>query len=423
MNSFFASIEQQCDPRLRGRPVAVGGPAGSRAVISAASYEARQFGVRSAMPVMEALARCPELVLVQGDMRKYVDTSRRVFKICGDYTDLLEIYSVDECFMDVTPTLALFGGAWSIALDIKRRIREELGLTCSIGIGPNKTLAKLAAGMRKPDGLTEIPPERVRDVLEELPVEELHGIGDKVAARLRQIGVTTAGALGRTPRELLKRHFGVYGEVLHAMGNGSHNTPVIPYYNQPDIKSVGHSHTLARNTRDWNVLNRHLLRLSEMVGRRLREQGFAGRTVALTVRYSDMHTFSRRRSLPEHIDDGYAIYQAASSILSEQVGNKRAIRLLGVCVSGLAKGSVSWASSPMAEAERFLRRWTRSTTGTASSRSGAQAWWRQGPAAGPQSGSRALVWQALPDWGRDGRYPPGDQRLQLRRLARHGVSG
>ena len=339
MNSFFASVEQQCDPQLRGRPVIVGGPAGTRSVVSAASYEARKYGVRSAMPVFEALSRCPELVLVQADLRKYVDVSRRVFKICADYTDLLEIYSIDECFMDVTPTLAHFGGAHNIAVDLKRRIREEMGLTCSVGIGPNKILAKLAAGMIKPDGLVEIAPEQIRDLLENLPVEKLHGIGNKVAARLRQLGISTAGALGRTPRDFLKRHFGVYGEILHAMGNGECESPVVPYYDQPDMKSVGHSYTLERDTRDWGVLSRNLLRLSEMVGRRLREQGFAGRTVTLVVRYSDMHTFTRRRTLPEHVDDGFAIYQVALSILREQVGNKRAIRLVGVSVSNLIKGA------------------------------------------------------------------------------------
>lgn len=339
MNSFFASIEQQCDPRLQGKPVIVGGPLGSRAVVSTASYEARNYGIHSAMSLTEAFTRCPEVILVQADLRKYVDISRRVFSICSDYTDLLEIYSIDECFMDVTPTLGLFGGAWNIARNLKRRIREELGLTCSVGIGPNKTLAKLAAGMRKPDGLTEIKPENVKDLLENLPVEKLHGIGDKVADRLRSMGISTAGDLGRASRYRLKRHFGVFGDVLHAMGNGTYDMPVVPCFEQPDIKSVGHSHTLARNTRDWNVLERNLLRLSEMVGRRLREQGFAGRTVTLVVRYADMHTFTRRRSLTEYIDDGYDIYQAALSILKEQVGNKHAIRLIGVCVSNLKKGS------------------------------------------------------------------------------------
>lgn len=337
MNSFFASVEQQCNPSLRGKPIAVGGPAGSRSVVSAASYEARPFGVRSGMPVMEALSRCPDLILVHGDMRKYVDVSRRVFKICGDYTDLLEIYSIDECFMDVTPTIGHFGGARNIALEVKRRIRKELGLTCSVGIGPNKVLAKLASGMQKPDGLTEIQPERVREVLESLPVEKLHGIGEKVSSRLKKMGIKTAGTLGRMSVERLKREFGVYGEALHAMGNGNFETPVVPYYDQPDIKSVGHSHTMGRNTRDWNVLSRNLLKLSEMVGRRLREKGFSGRTISLVVRYGDMHTFSRQRSLGEYIDDGYAIYQVALSILAEQSNDKRAIRLLGVSVSNLTK--------------------------------------------------------------------------------------
>lgn len=339
MNSFFASVEQQSDPRLKGKPVAVGGPAGTRSVVSAASYEAREFGVRSAMSVTEALIRCPNLILIQGSMGKYADVSRRVFRICGDYTDLLEVCSIDECFMDITPTQSLFGGARSIALDIKRRIRTELGLTCSIGIGPNKLLAKLAAGMQKPDGLTEIRPETVRALFENLPVEKLHGIGPKTTERLRNMGIFTAGALGRIPIERLKRNFGVYGEALHAMGNGVGDTRVVPYCDRPDMKSVSHSHTLDKNTLDWNILSRHLLRLSEMVGRRLREQDFAGRTVTLVVRHANMHTFSRRQTLSECIDNGYTIYQIALSILRNHIDNKQPIRLIGISVSGIVIGS------------------------------------------------------------------------------------
>jgi DNA polymerase-4 len=338
MNSFFASVEQQCDPRLKGKPVAVGGPAGSRSVVSTASYEARVFGVRSAMSVTEALIRCPDLILLQGSMGKYADVSRRVFQICGNYTDLLEVCSVDECFMDVTPTLSIFGDARSIALDIKRRIRTALGLTCSVGIGPNKVLAKLAAGMHKPDGLTEIRPEEVRDLLENLPVDRLHGIGSKTTECLRNMGITTAGMLGRVPLQRLKRNFGVYGEVLHAMGNGRGDDRVVPYCDKPEVKSIGHSHTLDKNTLDWSVLSRHLLRLSEMVGRRLREQGLAGRTVTLTLRHADMHSFTRRQTISEYIDDGYTIYQVAMSILRDQVDSGKEIRLIGVTVSDLVKG-------------------------------------------------------------------------------------
>ena len=338
MNSFFASVEQQSNPMLQGKPVLVGGSASKRSVVAAASYEVRPYGVRSGMPLMEAWQRCPEAILVEGTMSKYIDVSHRVFQICGEYTDQMEIYSIDECFLDVTHTQERFGGAREIARAIKRRIRADFGLTCSVGIASNKILAKLASGMQKPDGLTEIKQEEVGALLEDLPVEKLHGVGDKLRVRLAKMGITTAGTLGRASKNWLKREFGVMGEALHEMGNGTYDPPVIAYHSEPDIKSVGHSYTLSRNTRDWNVVHRHLLRLSEMVGRRLREHGHSGRTVSLVLRYADMHTFSRQKSIPEYLDDGYAIYLVALSILRQQDRDKRAIRLVGVCVSNLAKG-------------------------------------------------------------------------------------
>ncbi|MEN6371696.1 MAG: DNA polymerase IV [Armatimonadota bacterium] len=339
MDAFFASIEQQCNPGLRGKPVLVGGSLTGRSVISAASYEARAYGIHSAMPVMEAIGRCPDAVLVHGNLSKYTDTAHRVFKICGDYTDLMEIYSIDECFLDVTGTAERFGGAWDVARNIKRRIKSELGLTCSIGIAQNKMLSKLASGMGKPDGLMEIKKDDVEALLKDLSVEKLHGIGDKVRVRLARMGITKASELARASRPMLKREFGVFGDVLYWMGNGVDQSPIIPYHSEPDMKSVGHSYTMERNTRDLNIVCRHLLRLSEMVGRQLREQHFAGRTVTLVVRYADMHTFSRQRSIPEYIDDGYAIYRAALSILRKQDDDKRAIRLVGVSVSNLVKGA------------------------------------------------------------------------------------
>jgi len=338
MNAFFASIEQVCNPGLRGKPVLVGGSSSKRSVVAAASYEARPYGVRSGMSVSEALRLCPGAILVEGDPRKYVDTAHRVFQICRDYTDMMEIYSIDECFLDVTETQERFGGPLEIGRAIKRRLREDLGLTCSIGIAPNKMLAKLAAEMQKPDGLVEIKREEVKTILENLPVNELHGIGERLRILLAKMGITTAGELGRASVRELKMRFGVIGEVLHEMGNGTYFSPIIPYHSQPDAKSMGHSYTLEKNTRDPDLIHRHLLRLSEMVGRRLREAGFAGRTVTLTLRYANMHTFTRQRSLQEHLDDGYAIYQAALPILHRQLQKDRhAVRLVGVSVSNLVR--------------------------------------------------------------------------------------
>lgn len=338
MNAFFAGVEQKCNPILRGRPVLVGGTVSERSVVAAASYEARPFGIHSGMPLYEALRLCPNAILVEGSLKKYADTAKRVFRICMDYTDKVEIYSIDECFMDVTAVQDRFGGARRIAEAIKRRIREELGLTCSVGIGPNKMLAKLASGMKKPDGLTEIRREDVAGLLEKMPVDELHGIGEKTRLKLMGMGILTAGVLGRVPRERLKRKFGVFGDILHDMGNGLDCSPVVPYHSEPDVKSVGHSYTLMHNTRNMDIVNRQLLRLSEMVGRRLREGFYSGRTVTLVLRYEDFHTFSRQRSLHEYLDDGYDIYRAALSILEKQEDDGRAIRLIGVSVSSLVRG-------------------------------------------------------------------------------------
>jgi len=337
MNAFFAGVEQQSNPHLRGKPVLVGGGVGKRSVVAACSYEAKWCGVSSGMPLMKALKLCPDAILIEGNSSKYTDTSKRIFKICRDYTDRLEIYSIDECFMDVTSTQSLFGGAWEVGRGIKSRIRTKLGLTCSIGIAPNKMLAKLASNMKKPDGLTEIKWSDAPSVLENLPVTKLHGIGDRTGAQLAYMGITTAGQLGRTPRDKLKRKFGIIGDVLHEMGQGIDRSPVVPYYDSPDMKSIGHSYTLSKNTRDPDIIYGQLQRLSEKVGRRLRAENYAGKTVSLVVRYEDMHTFSRRKTLSYYLDDGYDIYKAASAIMREQK-DPRSVRLLGVCVSNLTKG-------------------------------------------------------------------------------------
>lgn len=339
MNAFFASVEQRCNPSLRGKPVLVGGSRSKRSVVAAASYEARPYGIHSGMCLRKALDLCPQAVVVEGNPSKYSDTAHRVFRICSDYTDMMEIYSIDECFLDITNTQERFGGPWEVGYAIKRRIWANLGLTCSVGIAPNKMLAKLAASMKKPDGLIEIKRDEVSRLLENLPVERLHGIGEHMRVRLARMGVTTASELGRFSTNTLKRYFGANADVLHQMGTGTYFSPVIPYHSVPDAKSIGHSYTLDENTRDTNLIQSHLLRLSEMVGRRLRKGGFSGKTITLTLRYANMHVFNRQKSLVDYIDDGYDIYLAALPILDSQLArDRRAIRLVGVCVSNLTKG-------------------------------------------------------------------------------------
>lgn len=339
MNAFFASVEQACNPFLRGKPLLVGGAPGTRSVVAAASYEARPYGIHSGMSIKEALELCPEAIAIGGDAKKYKHASDQIARIFMDYTDHVERYSIDECFIDITATQDMFGGAVNVAKEMKRRIYSEVGLKCSAGIGPNRMLAKLASGMQKPDGLTEIKREDVKALLENLPVAKLHGVGRRLEYRLERLGIKTAGELGKVPIHILKREFGVVcGNTLHNMGNGIDPTPVTPDHSQPDIKSVGHSYTLSRNTHDPKILAKQLLRLSEMVGRRLRAQGYAGRTVTVGVRYSDMHGGCQQKALSEYIDDGYVIYQAALPILHKWMQDKRAIRLIGVSISNLAKG-------------------------------------------------------------------------------------
>jgi len=360
MDAFFASVEQQADPALRGRPVAVCG-ANARTVVMTASYEARARGVKTGMPLPEAKARCPELIVVAGHCDWYTETCRRLASICGDYTPLVELFSIDEAFLDVTASLRLFGGAEAIARAIKARVRRHLGLTASVGVGPNKLLAKLASGLRKPDGLVVVRPADVPSLMERLPVQELCGIGPSLTRQLADLGIATCGALGRAPLVLLVGRFGVVGHRLSAMGRGEDETPVLPQGSPEDdapgpsgvtdAKSVGHSMTLDRNVWDLERLERCLLGLAGMVGRRLRRYALAGTVVMLVLRYADFTTFSRQRRIGRPIDDDQEIYRAARSIL-RMVQLTQAVRLVGISLSGLAGES---SQLPLFEAWRRRR--------------------------------------------------------------------
>ena len=335
MDAFFISVEQRDDPALRGKPAAVCGSL-SRSVVTSATYEARPFGIHAGMSVQEAKRKCPGLILVKGDHSKYTSTSARIFSILKDYTPLVEVASIDEAYLDIFQSLLLFNSPLHLAQSIKEKIREREQLTCSIGVAPNKLLAKLGSRLKKPDGLTIIRKDEVEGILRELPVSKLHGIGPKLTEGLQEMGILTCGQLGKTPVSILTKRFGAIGERLHEMGLGLDESRVIPFDEEEDAKSISHSLTLEEDTSDRDLLRKVLLQLSEKVSRRMRQEGFYGSRVVLTVRYSDFYTFSKQKTLTRWINSGNEIFRHSLEIF-ESIPHPKPIRLLGVGVSLLKK--------------------------------------------------------------------------------------
>lgn len=335
LNAFFASVEQQANPELRGKPIAVVG-AGHRTVITTASYEARAFGVKTGMAIWEGKRACPELIIVVGNNKQYAQASRQITAMLREYTPLVEVFSIDEAWMDVTHSRELFGPAEAIAHQLKARIRQTLGLTCSVGIAPNKLLAKLASDMQKPDGLTIIAAEKVAETLERLPVGDLCGVGKRLRQQLAQyLNVHTCGELGRCSEELLVKRFGIVGKRLKEMGQGIDDSPVVPVEEEEQVKSVGHSMTLPKDIEQRDDILKRLLQLSEMVGRRARKYGLAGKTVAVQVRLGDFYSnFQKQASLATPVNLSDDIYQTAVKVF-DAMDIDQPIRLLGVSLSNL----------------------------------------------------------------------------------------
>lgn len=337
MNAFFASVEQRCNPHLRGKPIAVIGSS-ERTVVTTASYEARAYGVKTGMNKYEAMRLCKDIIFVVGDNRKYMDASVRALEILKGFSPIVEAYSIDEAFVDITG----MGEPVEMALRAKRLIKEDLGLTCSAGIAPNKLLAKLASDMQKPDGLVVIKDADVSSVLEDLPVGELWGIGPKLTEGLAILGIRTCGDLGRFPASVLRRRFGIIGERLKLMGMGVDDSPVVPMGEEAEAKSVGHSMTLAADTSDMADIKRYILKLSEMVGARARRHCLKGRKISLTLRYPDFFTFTRHRTLSFYTNDTHTVYAGAKDILSAirlrgELPHSSSVRLIGVTLFDLAK--------------------------------------------------------------------------------------
>ncbi|MGE5593438.1 MAG: DNA polymerase IV [Betaproteobacteria bacterium] len=338
MDAFFAAVEQQAHPELRGKPVIVCGDPDGRGVVSTASYEARTFGVRSAMPVREAKRLCPHGVFLSSRLSDYAAISRRLLEVYRRYTPVVEPFSIDEAFLDVRGCERLHGDAPEIARKIKEEVRRGFGLTCSVGVAPNKFLAKMASDMQKPDGLTVITADDVPRVIWPLPVSKLYGVGEKTAVALESMGITTAGALAEAPMDALVARFGVMGRVLHDVANGVDNSPVDPGISERP-KSLGREITLAEDCGDEEILARHLLSLADQVARRLRKHDLVARTVTLKLRYSDFITITRSRTLSGFTYYDQDIYTASIELLRDNWTRSRKVRLIGVSASGLAASS------------------------------------------------------------------------------------
>lgn len=332
MDAFFASVEELANPFLRGKPLVVCGDPAGRSVVSTASYAARPYGIHSGMSIAEARRRCPHAVFWPGDPEKYVHVSRRILEILKRFTSQVEPLSIDEAFFELTGQVATLEQAAAVARNMKTTIQREVGLTCTIGISRNKLLAKLASSQAKPDGLNVLPPEDFPARFHPQPVTVLWGIGEKTARRLETLDIRTVGELARTSPLRMKRIFGVFGELMVKMAQGIDHTPLSPYYDGPDEKSMGHEHTLRRDLPLGPELFRVLLRLTDQVGRRLRKAGRKGRTVTVKIRYSNMRTITRQRTFDQPTSDENAVYLAARTLLEQHGGGGR-IRLVGVSVS------------------------------------------------------------------------------------------
>jgi len=348
MDAYFASVEQRDVPLYRGRPLVVCHTSSdfcSHGVVATASYEARRWGIKAGMSVWEAKSRCPRAFFVHADIPKYLDNARRIRRICERRSPFVEVFSIDEVFVDLAPALRGVppgGERWREALRVGRELKEEirgrLGLTASVGIGPNKLVAKMASEFQKPDGLTLVTPDQLPEVLAPLPVDRLVGVGGRMRGHLRAMGIETVGDLARAPREVLEWKFGVVGRLLWEAAHGRDASPVVPCAEAEEMKSFGHSLSLRGGTRDLGYLENTLLGLCDAVTRRMRRDGYLGRTVSLRLRVGYAMSYARARTLEEYTDLTSPVYEAARELLRREAASglwTEPVTTVGVSVSQL----------------------------------------------------------------------------------------
>lgn len=337
MDAFYASIEERDRPELAGRPVIVGGTPLARGVVAAANYVVRKFGVHSAMPTSRALRLCPVAIVLPPRMGHYAEASEQIREIFLRYTPLVEPLSLDEAFLDVRGTERLFGPPVDAARRIKRDILRETRLIASVGVAPNKFLAKIASDLRKPDALVAVDPERVQQFLDPLPVGRLWGVGRVTASVFDRMGVTTIADLRRRPPESLTSHFGSQAEHFWKLAHGIDDRPVVP---DRVAKSISHETTFPSDIRDREILRAWVLELSEHVGRRIRRQQLGARTIQLKLRFADFTTITRALTLTHATDGTHDIAQAAATLLMQALPpGSASVRLIGVGVSQFHGGA------------------------------------------------------------------------------------
>ncbi|MBI5556315.1 MAG: DNA polymerase IV [Deltaproteobacteria bacterium] len=336
MDAFYASVEILDNPQLAGLPVIVGGSS-NRGVVSAASYEARTYGVHSALAIAVARNLCPQGIFLPVRMSRYLEVSERIMDIFSDYTPRMEQISVDEAFLDVTGCESLFGSAEHIAAIIRQRVREEIGLTVSAGVASSKLVAKIASDYQKPDGLTIVAPGTEADFLAPLPIKRLWGVGKKTIPVLALLGVKTIGDLTRFSRDFLEKKFGKHGLHMYYCSRGIDQREV---ETSQSAKSIGNEETFDSDITDPHRIKKELLRLATKVGERLRRASLSSHTITLKVRYDDFTTISRAITLPRPTNDSRRIYQAAVGLLSKTRVGARPVRLVGLAAGKLQEDSL-----------------------------------------------------------------------------------
>ncbi|MFW6035113.1 MAG: DNA polymerase IV [Halothermotrichaceae bacterium] len=340
MDAFFAAVEQLDNPELKGKPVIVGGThLDNRGVVSTASYEARKYGVHLAMAIVEAKRLCPDGIFVSGRMKRYQEISAKIFDIFKGFTPLVEKISIDEAFLDLTGCHKLFGDSYQIGSKIKNKIKEELGITASIGLAPNKFLAKLASDMDKPDGFFIIEEDQIDNILEPLSVRKIWGVGKKSAELLESRGIKTIRDLKQLSQNDLKALFGKSGTKLYKLCRGIDNRRVST---EEEVKSISHEETFIEDLADKDSIYAHLMEMSERVSRRMRKKGLRGSTIFIKIRYADFKTYTRRSTIADFINDTDTIYRVGKNLVKRLLN--KPVRLLGIGVSNLKKNETTQLS-------------------------------------------------------------------------------